>query len=79
MREAVIQLNALVQEWVQAGHTHVPEVEWSRMRQLEFQETLRNRNALAQTLYGNPCLQCPDFESHVRRLLVFICLDRRLF
>lgn len=66
MREAVAQLAGLVREWVEAEQSHVPEVDWGRMRQLEFQDVLRKRDTLVQTLPYNPCLQCEDFEVHVR-------------
>ncbi|KAF8510888.1 antiviral helicase [Hysterangium stoloniferum] len=62
MREAISQLNGLVHEWVHEGH--IAEADWGRMRQLEFQEALRRRDALVQKLPNSPCLQCPDFESH---------------
>jgi antiviral helicase SKI2 len=71
MRDAVNQLNTLAQEWVQAEQSHVPEVDWGRMRRLEFQETLRCRDALAQGIQTIPCLSCPDFETHVCRFLIY--------
>lgn len=70
MRDAVNQLNALVREWVQGEQKYVPEVDWGRMRQLEFQESLRSRNTLSQGQQNNPCLHCPDFETHVCRLFI---------
>ncbi|KAF8592772.1 antiviral helicase [Ramaria rubella] len=64
MRDAIAQLDRLVCEWVQERHAHVPEVDWGRMRQLEFQETLGKRDAAALRLPGHACLACPDFEEH---------------
>ncbi|KAF8524040.1 antiviral helicase [Gautieria morchelliformis] len=64
MREAVAQINAVIREWVEAEQSLIPEVDWGRMRQLEFQETLRRRDSLAQGLLSKSCLLCPDFDSH---------------
>jgi len=68
MREAIAQLDSVIHEWLQ-GVSEVPEVDWGRMKQLEFQDVLRRRNALAQTLSVKACAQCPDFESHVSDFL----------
>ena len=63
MREAIKSLAEIVEEWVSAGS--VPEVEWVRMRSLEFQETLRARNELMKRLGKYKCTLCGDFEHHV--------------
>ena len=64
MRDASSQLDGLVKEWVQ--QEHVSEVDWGRMRQLEFQDALRRRDTLANRLPEKVFLQCPHFEAHVR-------------
>ncbi|KAJ9111455.1 hypothetical protein QFC19_001224 [Naganishia cerealis] len=42
----------------------LPEVEWTRMRQLEFQEALKSRNTLANRLSSMSCKLCADFADH---------------
>ena len=63
MTEALEMLKGLVEEW--KSQPRLPEIDWSRMRALEFQDTLQSRNVLAQRLSGRACLQCPDFATHV--------------
>ncbi|KAH8119970.1 antiviral helicase [Phellopilus nigrolimitatus] len=62
MNKAVGALNEVAREWAAAAH--VPEVEWNRMRELEFQEALRTRNELAKQLPGKACLMCGSFRDH---------------
>ena len=64
MREAVKSLDAMVQEWHASGA--VPEVDWSRMRTLDFQEVLKSRNESARRLQDHTCTLCSDFDHHVR-------------
>jgi antiviral helicase SKI2 len=47
----------------------IPEVEWTRMRQLDFQEALKARNSLADRLKSMSCQLCADFAEHVSRIL----------
>ncbi|KAI5454433.1 Antiviral helicase ski2 [Naganishia albida] len=42
----------------------LPEVEWTRMRQLDFQEALKARNNLAERLKSMSCSLCADFSEH---------------
>jgi antiviral helicase SKI2 len=63
MHEAVMSLAEIVEEWISAGA--VPEVEWVRMRSLDFQEILRARNELVRRLDTYSCTLCGDFEHHV--------------
>jgi hypothetical protein len=63
MREAIELLAETVEEWVTAGS--VPEIEWVRMRSLEFQEVLRAKNELVKRLGKYACTLCRDFEDHV--------------
>jgi antiviral helicase SKI2 len=64
MKEGVGLLAELVHEWTTVGN--IPEVDWSRMRSLEFQETLRDRNALMHRVTSTACVLCGEFEEHVR-------------
>ena len=63
MNNAVSSLNDIAREWEKAGS--IPEVDWNRVRALEFQEVLRKRNELAQGLKGKACLLCGNFKDHV--------------
>lgn len=63
MNDAVAQLGVLANEW--ANNDHVPEVDWARVRSLEFQELLNRRNRLFRSLGGLTCTLCGEFESHV--------------
>ena len=73
MVEALEMLKRLVEEW--KTEPRLPEIDWSRMRALDFQDTLQSRNSLAQRLTDQVCLQCPDFATHVRCNLFFIVND----
>ena len=66
MSDVVEQLNGIAQEWGSNQAFVVPEVDWSKMRQLEFQENLRSRNALETRLHGKSCILCQEFDEHVR-------------
>ncbi|KAA1471410.1 antiviral helicase [Dentipellis sp. KUC8613] len=62
MKEAIASLSTIVNEWTIAGT--VPEVDWSRMRFLEFQELLRSRNQSAACLNNSACTLCENFDHH---------------
>ncbi|KAF8640787.1 hypothetical protein AX17_000436 [Amanita inopinata Kibby_2008] len=62
INEAIAALRTLAREW--KAHQTIPEVDWSRMRGLDFQDTLQSRNAIAGRLKGQPCLFCPEFTKH---------------
>ncbi|KAG8960223.1 hypothetical protein FRC03_006879 [Tulasnella sp. 419] len=62
MNNAVKDIHALVHEWIKQGS--INEVDWSRMRTLDFQDALRERNSLPKRLEGKACLTCPEFEQH---------------
>ena len=66
MCEVVEQLQEIAMEWHTASPSQIPEVEWSKMRQLEFQENLRSREALEKRLEGKGCTLCEHFSEHVR-------------
>lgn len=61
--EATSTLEAIVMEWAAAGT--LLEIDWSRMRTLEFQETLRARNEILKILETFECTLCEDFDDHV--------------
>jgi hypothetical protein len=65
MNAAVEALQSLVNEWVIANA--IPENDWGRMRGLDFQELLRMRDNLVRQLQSRNCIQCNDFDDHVRR------------
>lgn len=58
-------LETVVVEWATTGS--VKETDWSRMRILEFQETLRARNEILNSLGTFGCNLCEDFDDHASR------------
>lgn len=64
MNEGIAALQTLVHEWMDVGV--IREVDWSRVRVLEFQDMLRSRNSLAKHLEEKECLKCPETAQHVR-------------
>ncbi|KAG2022761.1 translation repressor [Coprinopsis cinerea AmutBmut pab1-1] len=62
MRDGIAALKELLKEWVPSGV--VPEVDWSRLRAFEFQETLNLRNSSAKRLETFGCRLCGDFAQH---------------
>ncbi|KAH7922845.1 ATP-dependent RNA helicase [Leucogyrophana mollusca] len=60
--ETANSLESLVRDW--ASTSTLPEVDWSRMRTLDFQETLRARNELVQRRASSSCVLCDDFNNH---------------
>lgn len=65
MIDVIARLNEIIHEWVAEGLDCVPEVDWNRIRQLDFQETIRKRDALASGLPTMACLTCPNFDEDV--------------
>jgi antiviral helicase SKI2 len=63
MNDAIAQLGDLANEW--AKNNHVPEVDWARVRSLEFQELLNKRNTLFRRLESSACVLCEEFDQHV--------------
>jgi antiviral helicase SKI2 len=63
MQHAATQLNDLASRW--SGLQAIPEVDWSRIRTLEFQEVLQNRDQIVRVLDGYGCLHCETFDEHV--------------
>ncbi|KAK7063867.1 ATP-dependent RNA helicase [Favolaschia claudopus] len=66
MRETLALLQNLVAEW--ATSSSIPEVDWARMRALDFQDALRSRNNFVDGLKKRACVLCSDFDSHYRIL-----------
>ncbi|GBE77514.1 Putative ATP-dependent RNA helicase [Sparassis crispa] len=62
MQHAIGSLSMVLSDWIASGR--IPEVDWSRIRSLDFQETLRSRNELAKRLPGYACILCEDFDDH---------------
>lgn len=63
MNGAANTLAELAHEWTQAGK--VPEVDWARMRSLEFQDAVRSKDILAKRLDGYTCVHADDFDAKV--------------
>lgn len=61
-------LKTLYQELAESPE--LPEVEWTRLRDLEFQEMLRHRIGLTDRLSRLGCQRCPNFEESVRNFIV---------
>ncbi|KAG2149531.1 ATP-dependent RNA helicase [Suillus cothurnatus] len=62
MLEILNSLQILVHNWRTAGI--IPEVNWDRIRTLDFQEALRSRNDLAKRRQGSSCTLCAEFHDH---------------
>ncbi|KAF8665387.1 hypothetical protein AX16_000406 [Volvariella volvacea WC 439] len=61
MQGAVSALAELVHQWV--SNQSVAEIDWTRMRQLQFQDVLRNRDAFVKQL-DRKAIACTSFEQH---------------
>lgn len=60
-------LGQLDTEWSSAAvSSHPPEVEWPRVRSLEFQEAARTLEALLKRVDTFACVHDPDFDDKVR-------------
>ena len=67
MNAAIKELDNLTDEWLAAGH--IPEVDWSKIRLMDFQDALRSRTAIAKRLEGKGCVLCEKFDEHVGYLI----------
>src|SRR6266852_3369187 len=63
MNDTIAQLGILANEWL--NNDHVPEVDWTRIRSLDFQERLNRRNTRLKRLEGSACVLCKEFKPHV--------------
>lgn len=70
MRATVELLEEVVRSWIvdsegESSDRGIPEVNWGKMRSLDFQETLQDRRVLEMFNRDRSCLLCPDFDVHV--------------
>jgi antiviral helicase SKI2 len=63
-RQLESELQSIIKDWTSLGR--VPEVDWSRIRLLEFQDLLRDKATLMDKVEPSICLTCPEFSKHVR-------------
>ncbi|KAJ3078111.1 hypothetical protein HK102_004726, partial [Quaeritorhiza haematococci] len=47
-----------------AANGEIPEYDWSKMKELDFQEKFKEKTFLLQQLRGFQCVQCPDLTEH---------------
>lgn len=64
MNEGIAALSITLQDWL-ANDEPIPEADWSKIRSLEFQETLQRRNLVRKRNIDRACQRCPEFSSHV--------------
>jgi len=70
MRHCIALLGEVVQGWLLNSNTpatqllRIPEVEWARLRTMEFQQALKSRDELLTQLSASVCIGCPSFEEH---------------
>lgn len=67
MLDGIKSLSGILQDWL-TSQKDIPEVDWSKIRLLDFQETLQQRNTIVQRNSNRGCLQCSSFIPHVRVL-----------
>ena len=69
MQTTVELLEEVVRSWIidseGSPDRKIPEVDWGKMRSLDFQETLQYRRVLEKINCGKSCLLCPEFDIHV--------------
>ena len=63
LHEVNTLLNAAAQEWSQQGQ--VSEFDWSKIRQVEFQQLYREKQACLHDMQRCQCRHCPDLLEHV--------------
>lgn len=85
MQATVELLGEVMRSWIvdsekESSDRKVPEVDWGKMRSLDFQETLQYLRILEKTNRDRSCLLCPDFDIHVSPLAYlgtgFECANR---
>jgi hypothetical protein len=75
MQEAVQELLVLARAWASSSEvaaqgsadyqaSGIEEVEW-RIKSIDFQDALRERDSRVQRLEHMVCVECPDFDEHV--------------
>lgn len=70
MREAIELLDQAARSWSSSETRDIPEVDWSRMRSLNFQEVLQSRSEMEKLMQNRACTLCADFDTHVSLSLV---------
>jgi len=70
MRATVELLEEVVRSWIvdsegESSDRKIPEVDWGKMKFLDFQETLQDRRVLEMINRDRSCLLCSDFGVHV--------------
>jgi len=69
-RQLESDLKPIVSEWTTLGR--VPEIDWTRIRLLEFQDLLRDRAILIENVEHCICPTCPKFSKHVCSLVTLL-------
>lgn len=65
LQKVAQDLQGLVHSWIGTGQS-IREVDWSKIKTLEFQEGLKTRESIATRLTKeHSCARCPNFEAHV--------------
>ena len=67
MQKAAVDLQALAHGWIASPPGTIPEVDWSKIRTLEFQDLLKTRESWITRMEskGKTCTTCPNFDEHV--------------
>jgi antiviral helicase SKI2 len=55
-------LRELATNWNEVGH--IPEFDWSRIRQVDFQQMWRDKQELLRQMSECVCKSCPDLDEH---------------
>ena len=63
-REKTIQDLAVLHEEL-SGSPELQEVQWTRLRDLDFQEAMKQRNVLVERISKLECQTCENFEESV--------------
>jgi len=76
MQEAVGELVPFARLWAQpsgeeATNKGIEEADWSRIKLIDFQDCLRERESVSRRLERMTCVECVDFYEHVS-LVVFV-------
>lgn len=62
-RQMKSDLELVVKDWTSLGK--VPEVGWSSIGSLDFQDLFRDKATLNDRVEQSICLTCPEFSKHV--------------
>lgn len=68
--KAAHDLAVLHEELGGLGYADLPEVDWARLKQLQFQEVVRQRALTMDRLSKLGCVLCEDFDEHVSFILL---------